>query len=175
MSWGFAMVMSEQTGDSKRDGARIFGSIFQFLAFVSIFFTLYAMARIANLGNAFGINPANDPLIWFVLASGIFVTCVFIGMGYALGVLCAIYDRQEETEGLGVGGSAPGHPKPSPFRPSPPIPTTNFAPRPPPSASVDVHPSPRMPEQENIPKVHEKSALAEWLTRERHFRKSIGQ
>lgn len=90
--------MSERTTDSKREGARIFGGIFQLLAVASIASTVVAMGNVAHLGDAFGVNPTNDPLTWVVLASGIFITSVFIGMGYALGMLCAIYDRQEETE-----------------------------------------------------------------------------
>ena len=113
------MVMSEQKTDAKRDGARIYGVIFQFLAIASIIATLYAMGKIANLGNALGVNPTNDPLIWVVLASGIFITCVFIGMGYALGMLCAIYDRQEPSPDAVLELPATKAPKPPSHRSTP--------------------------------------------------------
>jgi len=75
------MVMSEQTTDGKRDGARTLGVMFQLLAVASIIATLYAMAKVADLGTAIGINNTKDPLLWIVLAIGIFMTCMFIGMG----------------------------------------------------------------------------------------------
>ena len=163
------MVMSEQTGDAKRDGARIFGVIFQFLAFVSIVATLFAMARIASLGNAFGVDPTNDPLIWFVLASGIFVTCVFMGIGYTLGILCAIYDRQESKQVVATKVPAAYAPKPPPQRPNPIVPVRNVD-RDSPPVTDGVSHAPALPVQSQAPDVAQKSALAEWLTRERHFR-----
>jgi hypothetical protein len=78
------MVMSEQSTDGKREGARIFGVMFQLLAVASIIATLYAMAKVAKLGTELGIKNTNDPLLWIVPAIGIFIACVLIGMGYAL-------------------------------------------------------------------------------------------
>jgi hypothetical protein len=164
------MVMSELTNDSKRDGARIFGVIFQFLAFVSIAVTLYAMARIANLGNAFGVNPSNDPLIWFVLASGIFVTCVFMGMGYTLGILCAVYDRQESSRQVVTQEPATYGPKPPPLhRPASSVPRKGADPAPQ-SVADAVSRIPSFPIERQESEATEKGAFVEWLTRERHFR-----
>ena len=92
------MVMSERTSDAKRDGARIFGVIFHFLAALSLAGTLIATLKVAQLGSTIGIGGAKDPLAWIVFVSGLFATCVLAGFGFALGALCAIYDRQEPAE-----------------------------------------------------------------------------
>ena len=165
--------MSEQSSDGKRDGARIFGVIFQFLAVGSIIATLYALARIASLGTALGVTNTNDPLLWIVLASGIFVTCVFIGMGYALGLLSAIYDRQEPDDSFVEVGlskkTATRSASSAPYRPLPRTPAVIDGPATTPptkdAASTMAPPS----DTPSAPLVNEKSALWEWLTRERHF------
>lgn len=170
------MVMSEQSSDGKRDGARIFGVIFQFLAIGSIIATLYALARIASLGTALGVSNTNDPLIWIVLASGVFVTCVFLGMGYALGLLSAIYDRQEPSQPLvdvGLNKTIATRSAGSvPYRPSPI--TTMSEERHAPISPVERAAAPLLeqPVTPIEPTITEKSALWEWLTRERNFRQS---
>jgi hypothetical protein len=165
------MVMSEQTTDGKRDGARTLGVIFQLLAVASIIATLYAMAKVADLGTALGINNTKDPLLWIVLAIGIFMTCMFIGMGYALGMLCAIYDRQQPAQRMVTAIPAINTPKPPPYRPNPIGPATSGSTSPPSPAIGGRSPSPQRPVQPQALDVTEKSTLAEWLTRERHFRK----
>src|ERR1039458_9429567 len=117
------MAMSELTSDAKRGGARFFGIIFQFLAVGALFGTLAITAYVTHLGTEIGINGTRDPLTWIVLVSGLFVTCVLAGLGYILGILCAIYDRQEPAKPVVDVVSrtvprsySPEHPL---FRPSP--------------------------------------------------------
>jgi hypothetical protein len=57
--------------------------------------TLFAAIYIAKEGNQyFGVTAAHDPIPWIVLAAGVAVSLIFAGLGYSLGMLCALYDRQ---------------------------------------------------------------------------------
>lgn len=86
--------MTQQKMDNKRAGARAFGIIFQCLALVTILGTLIAVANVAHKGQSVGITNNHDADIWIISASGLFAACVLAGIGYVLGMLCAIYDRQ---------------------------------------------------------------------------------
>ena len=167
------MVMSEQTSDNKRAGARVFGVIFQVLAVASLAGTLVVMAYVANLGTQIGINGTRDPLTWIVLASGLFVTCVLTGIGYILGILCAIYDRQEPAEPIVdvvprtiPRSYSPEHPS---YRPSPITLATEEESAPTPRVNTVAPPLPQEPAKPPAPQVTDKSSLWEWLTRERHL------
>jgi hypothetical protein len=168
------MVMSERTSNDKRAGARGFGVIFQLLAVASLVGTLVAMAYVANLGTQIGINGTKDPLTWIVLASGLFVTCVLTGIGYILGILCAIYDRQEPAKP--VVDVVPRtitrsySPEPAWYRPSPMTLATEEKPAPTPPVNRVASPLPQPPAKPSAPQINGKSSSWEWLTRERHFR-----
>jgi len=71
------------------------GLIFQALAIASVVLTLVAANVVARAGDQIGINGAHDPLTWFVLGAGVFVALMFTGVGHILGMMCAVYDRQE--------------------------------------------------------------------------------
>ena len=167
------MMMSEQTREAKRGGARVFGAIFQILAVISLVGTVAAVAVVAHLGTEIGIDGTTDPATWIILASGLFMTCVLAGLGYILGILCAIYDRQEPAEPVvhAVPKTMPRSyaPKPAPYRPNPITLATEEEPAPAPPVEIPVSPPPREP-QPPTPPAAEKSALWEWLTRERHLR-----
>jgi len=91
--------------DSKRAGARAFGVIFQLLALAIIVGTCVAADVVAHTGTSVGINGSRDPIVWAIIASGLFAACVLAGFGYVLGMLCAIYDRQNPA--LAFNSSAP--------------------------------------------------------------------
>jgi len=167
------MAMSELTSDAKRGGARVFGIIFQFLAVAALVGTLAAMAYVAHLGTDIGIDGTKDPLTWIVLASGLFVTCVLAGLGYILGILCAIYDRQEPAERVldvvprTMPRTQPS--KPPPYRPSPITLIEDEIVAPTPPVQRPVSPPPLREPKAPTSREDEKSVLWECLTRERHI------
>ena len=128
--------MSNQAMESKRFGARIIGVIFQFLAVVTLGVTIIVMIDVSDAGSSIGI----------IGASGLFVTLVFAGFGHALGMLCAIYDRQDSiiptTEVVGTAMRRSTFPTP-----------------PPPVESRSSSPSIK------------DTRMWNFMTRERHFRK----
>ena len=169
------MAMSERTMDAKYAGARFFGVLFQLLAVVTLLGTLFATAEIANLGNRIQISGAIDPVAGIVFVSGLFASCVLAGLGYTLGVLCAIYDRQEPA--VHVVDVAPrvidrnSSPEPDWYRPRPTTFSTKGAPAPAPPVNTADAPTQELVSPPVGP-VSDKSSLWEWLTRERHFRQS---
>ena len=87
--------MSDISRRSLRNEARFFAVIFQVLAFLTLAGTLIAAFKINNVGTQVGVNGSHDPVVWIIVAVGLFASCVLTGLGYALGMLCAIFDRQE--------------------------------------------------------------------------------
>ena len=71
--------------------------IFQYLSIVAILGTIIAAEFVAHLGNSLGTNINHDRTLWSIAAGGLFAACVLAGFGYVLGMLCAIYDRQERA------------------------------------------------------------------------------
>lgn len=143
----FVVTMSAQTMESKRAGARAFGIIFQFVSFVVILGSCIAADIIAHLGTSVGINSSHDPIVWTIIAAGLFAASVLAGFGYVLGMLCAIYDRQIPDTTI----------EPSVTNAS----RQNTFPQPPPKI-LNSSPGPSIKE----------TATWEFLTRERHFKKS---
>ena len=167
------MAMGQQTADAKRAGARFFGITFQVLAVVALAAAIYWSFRADQAATQFGFGPSSSGFMAAViLVSGAFVACLFAGFGYTLGLLCAIYDRQDQS--VNVAGSVTPPPRsdaptraPQPSKsPAPevdeprmtttsdwsPAPTPKFAPTSPPQSS------------------QQGGRLREWLTRERHLR-----
>lgn len=138
--------MNHQTIESKRAGARALGLIFQALAFVVVLGTFIVVDVVAHWGVTVGINSNRDPLVWTVVAAGLFAACVLAGFGYVLGMLCVIYDRQSPEASL---------------RPSL-APTSN--------RRAITQPPPRVKRLPPPPSLKE-TATWEFLTRPRHFRK----
>ena len=138
--------MSNQAMESKRFGARIIGVIFQFLAVVTLGVTIIVMIDVSDAGSSIGIPRSHNAVIWIIGASGLFVTLVFAGFGHALGMLCAIYDRQDSiiptTEVVGTAMRRSTFPTP-----------------PPPVESRSSSPSIK------------DTRMWNFMTRERHFRK----
>jgi hypothetical protein len=62
---------------------------------LTLFGTFFATWEVNRVGATLGVSSNNDPATWFVFAGGIVVAILFAAVGYALGMLCAIYDRQE--------------------------------------------------------------------------------
>lgn len=77
------------------------GLIFQALAIATAALTLVGVNEVARAGDEIGINGAHDPLTWFVGIAGVFAALVFTGIGHTLGMLCAVYDRQEPASAKG--------------------------------------------------------------------------
>jgi hypothetical protein len=169
------MSMSEITREAKRGGARVFGIVFQFLAVIALFATVVVAFKVANLGTQIGIDGTKDPLVWIVLVSGAFVTCVLAGFGYTLGILCAIYDRQEPDDSGPDLDARPTYALPKP--PSKPPEAGPWAvPSAPPKPKIQTPPPPKTRTPDPQPEAtKESSALWQQLTRERHlFRKREG-
>jgi hypothetical protein len=168
--------MSEATQEAKRAGARIFGVLFQIMAVLTLFCTFYAAFIVTNLGSQFGIAGSKDPATWIILASGLFASCVLAGIGYTLGILCAIYDRQAlvETLGTSVRESAPSPRSKwgASSNDRPVTMTTKSIKATEPVSSRAASPSTERDNKAPGPKVSRKNPLWEWLTRERHFRQS---
>ena len=88
--------MSDISRRSLRNEARFFAVIFQVLAFLTLAGTLIAIFKINNVGTQVDVNGSwPDPGVWIIVAVGLFASCVLTGLGYALGMLCAIFDRQK--------------------------------------------------------------------------------
>jgi len=139
--------MSSQTMEVKRAGARVFGIIFQLLALLVIVGTFVTADKVAHSGSNVGVDVAHDPFVWAVVASGLFAACVLAGFSYVLGMLCAIYDRQMQ-------GAAPI------------LAPTDSEPRYPP-----IQAPPKIENPPAGPSIKE-TATWQFLTRERHVRKS---
>lgn len=167
------MAMSEATRVNKRAGARILGVIFQVLALLSLIGTILATAAVIKLGIFFNIAGSNNVPAWITFLIGLFVTCVLGGLGYTLGILCAIYDRQESLSSDGVNrgeGTPIRFPnESSPSRPSHIVVNSEVAPvssRP----SIEPIPQPRQADSGSSESADsEKGPIWEWLIRERHF------
>lgn len=169
------MVVSDRSCASLRAGARFFGVLFQVLAFLTLAGTLVATFEIAKLNLRIGIIGSQDLLAWIVFTGGLFASCVLAGFGYALGMLCAIFDRQEWTW--------PKRQLTSTAHPPTPLSTTGITP----TLTPLVQPSKATPKPEEPIRVAQAPANAvsppttntsgrsgkstHWLTRERHFRK----
>jgi hypothetical protein len=162
-------MMSEPTREVKYAGARVFGIVFQFLAVIALFATVAVALKVANVGTQIGINGTKDPLVWIVLVSGAFVTCVLAGFGYTLGILCAIYDRQEPDDSGPDVDARPTYALPKP--PSkPPEAGPWVVPSAPPKPKIQTPPPPKTPTTNPLPETtKESSVLWQQLTRERHL------
>ena len=165
--------MSEDTQKAKRAGARIFGSIFQFLAVFALLGTIWATAEVASLGSQIGIDGTKDPATWIVLVSGLFVSCVLAGFGYTLGMLCAIYDRQSMHAPVAVVAPKAIPTSYSLIRPTyytiPTMMSTKPQPEPTPPIQRDGSVSIQSDVEQPTTPVARRNILWEWLTRERHF------
>jgi hypothetical protein len=178
------MTMSARSSAALRDNARLFGVIFETLAVLSFFGTLIATEKVANLGSQLGIGAVNDPASWFVFVGGLFASLMLAGIGFALGILCAIYDRQELTsKELGILAMQSVATETSRYqnqevmnpvghreKPAPTPAAAKIVPPPPPiikpvtpSTSADI------PDNDSMA---QKSILWDWLTRERHIFRS---
>lgn len=92
------MALSPSNMERIRGNARAIGLLFQALAILTFAATIYGSVETAHLGTTIGVNAAHDPVAWFVFAGGSFVALMFTGIGHVLGLLCAIYDRQDRIE-----------------------------------------------------------------------------
>ena len=89
-------MIGESASDAIRSNARVVGVLLQCLAVVTLVGTLIVAITVAQKGQQyFDVPAAHDPVPWIVLASGVSASLIFAGLGYALAMLCAIYDRQE--------------------------------------------------------------------------------
>lgn len=171
---GSALEMSPEVQWSKRAGARFFGVLFQFLAVIVLIATVIVAAEVAHLSTQVGVSGSRDPIAWAVLAAGVFASCVLAGLGYALGILCAIYDRQElDWAGEDIrtspattrAGGAAARLTPQGARAvTSPTPASQ-------TPAPDLHSSRPDVGEEELPD-RERGALWEWLTRERHLMRS---
>ena len=87
--------MNVRTSEAIRANARFYGIAFHCLAILTLCATIFATFKIASLGDQLGVQPANDPAPWLIFVFGIFISLLLTGFGTVLGMLCAIYDRQE--------------------------------------------------------------------------------
>jgi hypothetical protein len=104
--------MSETTRDNVRCNARVVGILLQCLSVVTLVATFVVVVTVAQQGQQlFGVTATHDPAPWIVLAAGVIASLIFAGLGYTLGMLCAIYDRQATVEpsfsALGSGTTNP--------------------------------------------------------------------
>jgi len=191
------MSMSARVQQDKRAGARFFGAVFQFLAVLTFIGTVIAAVVVDRVGSEFGIRGSNNFAMWMVLASGLFVTSVLAGFGYTLGLLCAIYDRQEtvtpDRETLPESWLTISPIKPPPFKPGtltrntetpqsspanrdslPGLQVAEEMSPPTPKPPTDRVTLPKLQDAEKppVPSSSEKGAIWEWLTRERRFGRS---
>lgn len=109
--------MNARTNEGTRANARFYGITFHCLAILTICATLFAAAKVAKAGSDLGVQPSNDPAPWVILVVGILAALLLTGFGSALGILCAIYDRQESIQGV-PGALRVPIPSPSPIAPN---------------------------------------------------------
>ena len=165
--------MDEKTWASQRSGARFFSITFQILALVTLFGTMYLTIEIANLGWKFGLSTQSNVPAWIVFGGGLLISASLSAIGYGLGILCAIYDRQKYATYVAgadssltpsqsvsdsvlnwISGETSGPVKQSK------LPTASWTP--PPIRTGNP--------QAKQHKPHGNWPVREWLTRERHFR-----
>lgn len=91
------MAMSSRNGEALRANARPLGLIFQTLSVLTIAATLYGTFRVSALGSQVGIGAVHDPISWFIFLGGMFAGLMLAGVGHVLGMLCAIFNRQDHS------------------------------------------------------------------------------
>ncbi len=122
------MPMDENVRLAKRAGARFFGVLLQLISVLTFLGTLATAIKVEHYGADIGIGGSHDPAVWIVLLGGILASSVLAGMGYTLGILCAIFDRQGSSEPAVKANSIPlpsNLPtEPTPFKPGTLTPNT---------------------------------------------------
>ena len=78
-----------------RKNSRRLGITFQVLSVLTIIWTIYWTIKVYNLGSQFGISTFSNTFSGSFFLFGMFSGLMLTGFGHALGMLCAIYDRQE--------------------------------------------------------------------------------
>lgn len=179
------MTLTAANQAGLRSGARAIGVTFQALAILTFMITIYATEEVAHAGTQIGVGTSQDPITWFVFIGGTFAALMFTGVGHVLGMLCAVYDRQDANHVqvaeliLGskhqadptrqpAGRSDEAYEVPTPIT-SPPL--ARSAPvktRP----QITTHPaSPASNGSASPPPPKRQVGVWEWLTRERHLSK----
>jgi hypothetical protein len=89
------MAMSSRSGEALRENSRSLGVIFQTLSVLTIITTIYWTMKVATNGSQLGIGAVHDPLSWTIFFAGMFAALMLARIGHVLGMLCAIFDRQQ--------------------------------------------------------------------------------
>jgi hypothetical protein len=168
-----------------RANARTVGISLQVLSVLTLFGTFYATYEVAKLGSNLGVGASNDPAPWIVFVAGVVISLVIAGLGYALAILCAIYDRQvrrpEQKGQQAFPVAATSRDNPSwPGNTKPPVLATKTT-----KTTKTTTPTPSAPSMQatvetTVPdsphtQANQKSELWKWLTRERHVFKESSQ
>ncbi len=99
--------MNLRTQMAYRVNARAFGVTLLIFSVASLLGTIWAYFKVSSLGTQIGVNAVQDPASWVVLVGGMFITFALAGLGTTLGILCAIYDRQEASTPVAPHSSNP--------------------------------------------------------------------
>lgn len=153
-----------------RSSAYFFSVVLYALALLTLFGTIIAVREVSNAGSDFlGVSAARDPGTWAVGAIGVTVSAIEAGIGFGLGLLSAIYDRQQPPAASRTL-SPPSERDVSPMTVSATDVTTY---RSPPAPTPAVTPSPTLPPRTSTTTMRPKKSypegtLMDHLTRERH-------
>jgi hypothetical protein len=164
--------MGEATSEAVRGNARVVGVLLQCLSLVTLIATFIVAIAIAQQGQQLlGLTATHDPAPWIVLAAGVIASLMFAGLGYALGMLCAIYDRQVMTEpSRGALGSVATTAPAREWRAAPEREVTRDAHSSIPATSTEeANAAPTVPHI-SVPRTPQ-GGLWKALTKERHIRK----
>jgi hypothetical protein len=82
-------------GNGLRANSRRLGLIFETLSVLTVIGTVYWTIRIYSTGTQLGIGTLTNRVSWSFFFAGMFSALVLGGFGHVLGLLCAIYDRQD--------------------------------------------------------------------------------
>ncbi len=89
--------MNSRRSNDLRSAAYFFSIVLRGLSLASVVGTIFVTYKVSQLNTTLGITNSQDPATWIVLVSGSAIAVIFAAGGYALGILCAIYDRQSLT------------------------------------------------------------------------------
>jgi hypothetical protein len=92
------MTMSSENREALRASSRTLGLFFQLLSVLTILATVYSTLKVVAVGSQWGIGAVHDPISWLIFLGGSFAALMLTGIGHVLGMLCAIFDRQQMVQ-----------------------------------------------------------------------------
>jgi hypothetical protein len=163
------VALSQRNSEELRGNVRFLGLLFQILAVLSLVATAFTALKVSQVETQVGFRTTSNPAILFIVLGGIMAALIFTAIGHGLGILCAIYDRQEWAT-----REPPFKSPPHRLTTTPPSGPTTLAAITPTITQLAEKSTSEMNTQSQTQTLLNETRTApdglwEWLTRERHF------